>query len=181
MIRALSKATSLAVFALVMLTVSAQNLLPPDRSMSDMKQASDEDSTKEIQQVMDEFHKAVTSHNGARLAGLFLPEGSVWLNVLTDKAYEHALRQKPSTLKVKVGNYQDFAKFVSTTTKALDARHTNIVIHTNGTIATVYFDFVFYIDVQPENQGSETWQLVKGTDGWRIAAISYSSEPVSQP
>jgi hypothetical protein len=28
-----------------------------------------------------------------------------------------------------------------------------------------------------ENHGSETWQLVKAVDGWRIAAISYSSQP----
>jgi hypothetical protein len=46
-------------------------------------------------------------------------------------------------VKVKVGNYQDFAKFVSGTTKALDLRHTNIVTDTNGTVASVYFDFVF--------------------------------------
>jgi hypothetical protein len=181
MIRRLSKATSFAMLVFVTLAVSAQNPMPQDHSMSGTKQASDDGSTKEIQQVMDEFHEAVTSHDGARLTKLFLPEGSVWLNVLTDKAYQHRLLQSPSTVKVKVGNYQDFAKFVSSTTKVLDPRHTNVVIHTNGTVATVFFDFVFYIDGQPENQGSETWQLVKGTDGWRIAAISYSSEPFNQP
>jgi hypothetical protein len=31
----------------------------------------------------------------------------------------------------------------------------------------------FYIDGQPENQGSETWQLVKTVDGWRIASITW--------
>jgi ketosteroid isomerase-like protein len=180
MIRTFSKVIFFAMLAFITLTVSAQGTMPEDHSLSGMKQASDDVSTKEIQQVMDEFHQAVSSHDGAGLTKLFLPN-SVWLNVLTDKAYEHVLSQNPSTVKVKVGNYQDFAKFVSSTTKVLDPRHTNIVIHTNGTVATVYFDFVFYIDGQPENQGSETWQLVKGTDGWRIAAISYSSDPFNQP
>lgn len=51
-------------------------------------------------------------------------------------------------------------------------------ILTDGTIASVYFNFVFLIDGKPENQGSETWQLVKTGDGWKIAAITtYSSNP----
>lgn len=180
MIRTLSKLTSFTTLVMVALTVSAQQGMPSDRAVTGTKQASDDISTKEIQQVMNEFHEAVSSHDGARLTKLFLSEGSVWSNVLTDKAYKQALLKNPSTVKVKVGNYQDFAKFVSATSKVLDARHTNVVIHTNGTVATVFFDFVFYIDGQPENQGSETWQLVKGTDGWRIAAITYSSDPLNQ-
>ena len=119
----------------------------------------------DIQRVMDDFHEAVVSHDGARLSALFIPEGSTWLNVLKSPA------------KVRVGSYQDFAKFVSTTKSALNPQHSHIKIHTDGTIATAYFDFVFMIDGRVENTGSETWQLVKGPDGWRIAAITYSSEP----
>jgi ketosteroid isomerase-like protein len=178
--RKVSKATSLAMLVFVTLTVSAQKPMTQDHSTSGMTQASDDVSTKQIQQVMDEFHEAVSSHDGAGLAKLFIPEGSVWSNVLTDDAYKRALVKNPTAVKVKVGSYQDFAKFVSSTSKVLDPRHTNVVIHTDGTVATVYFDFVFYIDGKPENKGSETWQLVKGTDGWRIAAISYSSEPFNQ-
>jgi hypothetical protein len=111
---------------------------------------------------------------------MFLPDGSLWLNVLTDNVYAHAKGNTPSVSKVSVGSYRDFAKFVSTTTKTLDPRHTNVVIHTDGTIATVYFDFVFFINGQAENRGSETWQLAKGVDGWRIASIAYSSEPAVQ-
>ena len=44
----------------------------------------------------------------------------------------------------------------------------------------MYFDFVLKIDGKDENRGSETWQLVKATAGWRIAAISYSSDPTVQ-
>jgi len=119
----------------------------------------------DIQRVMDNFREAVVTHDGARLSALFIPEGSTWLNVLKSPA------------KVRVGSYQDFAKFVSTTKSALNPQHSHIKIHTDGTIASAYFDFVFMIDGKVQNTGSETWQLVKGPDGWRIAAITYSSEP----
>jgi len=121
--------------------------------------------TDDIRKVMDTFHEAVVSHDGARLSALFIPEGSTWLNVLKSPA------------KVRVGSYQDFAKFVTTTQSALNPKHSHVRIQTDGTIASAYFDFVFLVDGKEENKGSEAWQLVKGPDGWRIAAVTYSSEP----
>jgi len=129
--------------------------------------ANSSQDVADIRKVMDSFHEAVVSHDGARLGTLFIPEGSTWLNVL----------KSPAT--VRVGSYQDFAKFVSTTKSQLNPKHSHIHIHTDGTIASVYFDFVFLIDGREENKGSETWQLVKGGEGWRIAAITYSSAPRS--
>ncbi len=144
-------------------------------------QAATAADTVDVQHVMDAFHQAVVSHDGERIRSLFLPDGSTWLNVLTDDAYARAKAAKPDVAKVRVSNFRDFATFVSTTHSSLDPRHSNIQIHSDGTIASVYFDFVFLIDGKDENHGSETWQLVKGAQGWRIAAITYSSDPHPQP
>ena len=130
-----------------------------------------------IEQVMKQYHAAILAHDGATLSGLFLPDANLWLNVLTDSAYARAQTKSPTAQKVRVGNYRDFAKLVSTTTKNFDPEHSNVVIHTDGTIAAVYLDFVFNVDGKANNRGSETWQLVKSADGWRIASIIYSSEP----
>lgn len=130
-----------------------------------------------IQHVMDDFHDALVAHDGARLGALFIPEGSTWLNVLSDDAYAHEKATKPNASKIRVGNYTTFAQFVSHSPASLDAKHTHIHIASDGTIASVYFDFVFFIGGKEENRGHETWQLVKGADGWRIAAITYSSDP----
>lgn len=65
----------------------------------------------------------------------------------------------------------------STSHTTLDPEHSVVRILTDGTIATVYFKYVFLIDGKPENKGSETWQLVKTGAGWKIAAITYSSDP----
>lgn len=138
--------------------------------------ATRDQDTVDVQHVMDAFHEAVVSHDGARLAALFLPEGT-WLKVLSDDAYARIAANAPNTPKVAVGNYKDFAKFVSSSKAVLDPRHSNVRLHTDRTIASVYFDFVFMIDGKEQNRGSEAWQLVKGSSGWRIAAITYSSDP----
>jgi len=135
------------------------------------------EDTRDVQHVMDAFHDAVVNHDGARLVALFVPEGTTWLKVLSDEAYARAQTSAPGTRKVIAGSPKDFAKFVSSSKLRLEPRHSNVRILTDRTIASVYFDFVFLIDGKEENRGSETWQLVKGEAGWRIAAITYSSDP----
>jgi hypothetical protein len=131
----------------------------------------------DIQRVMDSFHQAVVTHDGSKLGALFIPEGSTWLNVLTDEAYARVKSQSPATPRVRIGSYKEFATFVSNSKATLDPRHSHLRIQSDGTIASVYFDFVFLIDGKVENRGCETWQLVKGPGGWQIAALTYSSDP----
>jgi hypothetical protein len=133
--------------------------------------------TVDVQHVIDAYHEAVLTHNGDRLAHLFLPQGSLWLNVLSDDAYAHVKAKSPGAVKVRVGSYKDFAKLVSTSKASFNPTHTHLQQNSDGTIASVYFDFVFLIDGKEQNRGSETWILVKGSDGWRIAAITFSSNP----
>jgi hypothetical protein len=132
--------------------------------------------TVDVQHVMNAYHEAVVTHDGARLASLFLPQ-SVWLNVLSDDAYARAKAKSPDAVKVRVGSYADFAKVVSTSKASFNPTHAHLQENSDGTIASLYFDFVFLVDGKEQNRGSETWILVKGTDGWRIAAITYSSNP----
>jgi len=171
---------NLALCALALLPMAAI-AQTPSPSMAQTETANEHNGqVAAIEHVMKQFHDAVVAHDGAALSGLFLPDANLWLNVLTDAAYDRAQARAPKTSKVRVSSYRDFVKFVSTTSKALDPEHSNVVIHTDGTIAAVYFDRVFKIDGKDENRGSETWQLVKAADGWRIAAITYASDPALQ-
>jgi hypothetical protein len=133
--------------------------------------------TVDVQHVIDAYHEAVLTHDGSRLAHLFLPQGSMWLNVLSDDAYARAKSKSPDAQKIREGSYTDFAKAVSTSKASFNPTHTHLQENSDGTIASVYFDFVFLVDGKEQNRGSETWVLVKGSDGWRIAAITYSSNP----
>jgi uncharacterized protein (TIGR02246 family) len=155
------------LFAFTILTGTAsfaQSSLPAESNTAvPVSTASD---TVDVQHVIDAYHQAVLTHDGARLAQLFIPQGSLFLKA-----------KKPDAQKVGVGSVADFAKLVSTSKASLDPTHTNLQINSDGTIASVYFDFVFLTDGKENNRGSETWVLVKGSDGWRIAAITFSSNP----
>jgi SnoaL-like domain len=139
--------------------------------------ASTASDTVDVQHVIDAYHEAVLTHDGSRLAHLFIPQGSMWLNVLSDDAYARAKAKSPDAVKIRVGNYTDFAKLVSTSKASFNPTHTHLQENSDGTIASVYFDFVFMVDGKEQNRGSETWVLVKESDGWKIAAVTYSSNP----
>ena len=174
------KLSNLPLFALALLPMAAiaQTETP---AMAQTGTANEHNAqVAAIEQVMKQYHEAVVTHNGTALSALFLPDANIWLNVLTDAAYAQAQAKGIKAPKIRVGSYRDFVKFVSSTPKALDPEHSDLVIHTDGAIAAVYFDYVFNIDGKAENHGSETWQLVKTVDGWRIAAICYSSNPPVQ-
>jgi hypothetical protein len=169
---------ALCALALLPLALTAQRPTPfAAQAQTAYEHHADEAA---IEQVMKQYHAAILARDGTALSGLFLPDANLWLNVLTDSAYARARAKSPGAQKVRISKYQDFAKLVSTTPKSFDPEHSNVVIHTDGTIAAVYFDFVFNVDGQANNRGSETWQVVKAADGWRIASIIYSSEPPAQ-
>jgi len=129
--------------------------------------------TAPIEQVMAGFHQAVATHDGDKVKSYFLPQGTAWFNVLTDEARART----PDAPKVRPGSFQDFAAFVSTSKADLDPRHTEVEIRSDGTVATAWFRFSFLIGGLEKNHGYETWQLVKTEAGWKIAAMSYSSDP----
>ena len=166
---------SSVVFALTILTAAASFAQSPSSAESnEATPASTASDTIDVQHVIDAYHEAVLTHDGSRLAHLFLPQ-SLWLNVLSDEAYARAKAKSPDEVKIRVGSYADFAKLVSTSKARFNPTHTHLQENSDGTIASVYFDFIFLADGKEQNRGSETWVLVNGTDGWRIAAITYSS------
>jgi ketosteroid isomerase-like protein len=170
---------SRAVFALTILTATASFAQSPSRAESnEATAASTASDTVDVQHVIDAYHEAVLTHDGSRLAHLFLPQ-SLWLNVLSDEAYARAKAKSPDVVKIRIGSYTDFAKLVSTSKASFNPTHTHLQENSDGTIASVYFDFAFLVDGKEQNRGSETWVLVKGPDGWRIAAMTYSSNPLT--
>lgn len=172
------KSLRFSLYAFVLLAATAFN------TQSSVSQAAEAHgagrsarATAEIEQLMAAYHQAVASHDGARLSSMFIDNGSTWFNVLSDTAYARARAKDPAASKVRHSSFQWFANIVSTSHSTLDPEHSNVRILTDGTIASVYFNFTFLIDGKPENRGSETWQLLKTSDGWKIASIVYSSDP----
>lgn len=129
----------------------------------------------QIEQVIERFKAAIIAHDQKGLEALFVPEGGAWFEVLGEEAFRRIKARKPDLSRVHPDSYRHFAAFVAGAKQPIEEKFENVRIHTDGAIASVYFDYVFLADGKRNNVGSETWQLVHTNDGWRISAMAYSS------
>jgi len=130
----------------------------------------------QLQRVVEIFRTSIIAKDGSTLGSLFMPAGGSWIKVMDDETYQRVKATQPGVAKLKPGTYQDFVKFLGASQQWLEEKFLNVRIHTDGAVASVYFDFVFLVDDKETNRGNETWQLVNTGDGWKINALIYSTD-----
>lgn len=138
--------------------------------------ASAADSPKaDIDQVVARFQAAIKAHDRPALASLFLADSKAWWTILGEPSYQKIKTTHPNAPRYKTGTWQEFADYVAGAKQSIEERFHNVRIETDGSIAMVYFDFEFLADGKVGNKGAETWQLLHTDEGWKIAAMMYSS------
>jgi hypothetical protein len=70
-------------------------------------------------------------------------------------------------------------KFISSVVKdkeKIDEAISNVRIDSDGDVGQVWFDYNFVRGSYKENWGKESWQVVRTSDGWKIAGVVWSQE-----
>jgi hypothetical protein len=130
----------------------------------------------ELWQLVEAFKHAMLLKDGGAIRGMFLPGGS-WFKVLDPVALAAARTKSPEAKQLSPGSYEDLAKFLTTTPAAIEETFEKVHIETDGTVGMVWFDYRFISDGKQDHHGVETWQVVRGSDGWKISAMLYSVSP----
>jgi hypothetical protein len=127
-----------------------------------------------VKQVVDQFKAAIIARDCKTLGSLFLQDHDSWLAVADAETWAAVKARNPAARKVLPDSWKKFADFVQTAPKPVEERFYNIRIDTNGAVASVWFDFDFLMDGKVTNRGSESWQMVRAEDGWKISSMLYS-------
>ncbi|WP_036172952.1 nuclear transport factor 2 family protein [Massilia sp. 9096] len=127
-----------------------------------------------INKIVAQFKTAVIAHDGKTLGSLFLQDHDSWLEVADAKTWADVKTRHPDAPKVMHSSWKQFANDVQAGSKPIEERFYNVRIETNGAVASVWFDFDFLADGKLNNRGSESWQLVRAEDGWKISSMLYS-------
>jgi hypothetical protein len=118
--------SSSLIFALTLLIGTATFAQSPNPAESNTAvPASTASDTVDVQHVIDAYHEAVLTHDGSRLARLFIHQGSMWLNVLSDETYARAKEKSPDAVKIRVGSYTDLQSWFRPQRQA-SIQHTHI-------------------------------------------------------
>jgi hypothetical protein len=158
---------------LVLPTLLLGSLLATSLHAGEATNPAEVDTQTDIQKLVTRFKEAILAKDGESMHALFLPGGS-WLQGLDKHSLAKVRAKKPDARQFGAGNYEQFAKFVGSSPKAIEETFDNVRIESDGTVGTVYFDYQFLQEGKPLNHGVETWQIVHTDDGWKISAMLYS-------
>ena len=127
-----------------------------------------------IEKVVEQFKAAIVAHDGTTLSTLFLQDQDSWLSVVDEAKWAKAKAGDPQSRKVFPSSWKKFAEFIQSAKTPVEERFYNVRIDTNGAVASVWFDFDFLVDNKVTNRGSESWQMVRSEQGWKISSMLYS-------
>ena len=161
-----------AFLASLLLVLSC--LAAPAKATDTAGSSAHEADVAAIQKIVEQFKAAIIAHDGKTLGSLFLQDHDSWLSVADEQTWAAVKARNPAARKILPDSWKKFAEFVQTTPKPVEERFYNVRIDTNGAVASVWFDFDFLIDGKVTNRGSESWQMVRAEDGWKISSMLFS-------
>ena len=139
---------------------------------------------QEVRAVIKAFDESIQNKDKERFLDLFIEKGVSWIGVFSEKDMEvrTALVEKINkednknlvATRTFLSTPQEFIEMIMSRETPSREEFSNIKIHSDSNISTVYFDYIFYNDNKKQNWGSESWQLVQTTKGWKIQAVSFS-------
>lgn len=140
-----------------------------------------DDSRQAIEAVIEAFRTTIIRRDVPGFLSLFLHEDITWVGVYTDGTVERhnaglADPGAPRRIKISGGTPRKFIERIAQGPESRTETISNVRIDTDGDVAQVWFDYSFLIGDYKNNWGKESWQLVRTSDGWKIAAVTWSSE-----
>ncbi|MEW9573322.1 nuclear transport factor 2 family protein [Rhodanobacter sp. Si-c] len=136
--------------------------------------ATDPSSVDDVKQVTVEFQAALAKKDRDSLLALFLNDSVPVMGVASDKTIARIRLKKADAAKVVPSTSGKFVDSIVGDAAASREIFSNVRIHSDGAVASVYFDFVFESNGEPQNIGSESWLLTRTDQGWKISGIVYS-------
>jgi len=140
---------------------------------------------KGIKAVIHAFEQSIQNKDKSRFLNLFVDVSSPMIAVVSEEGLEvrRALVEKYNKEQNK--NMEVTRTWVTSPKEMIDRivssddssreEFDNINIISDGNIANVYFDYVYYKNNKKLNWGNESWQMVQTVTGWKISSIVFST------
>jgi hypothetical protein len=137
-----------------------------------------------IDSIITTFENSIREKNKSEFLNLFLDPTAPMIAVVSEfnMPYRRAAVEKYNKEHNK--NLALTRSFQMTPEKLIDMslkrdaisreELSNIIVNTDGNIASVYFNYVYYVGDRKNNWGEESWQLVQTMSGWKISSVIYS-------
>jgi hypothetical protein len=132
------------------------------------------DDKIEIQKVLNTFMECLVKKDSLKFNSLFHKEPVAWVGVMQQKSFENQLKRDSKSEDNFSSTYKKF--YQSFYNKDVEENFFNVIISTDGYIASVIFDYNFFYKKTKLNWGKEIWAMIKTNGEWKIASVLFSIE-----
>lgn len=130
---------------------------------------------QKIETILHSFMECIESRDSEKMYSFFLEEPVTWIAVNKEATQKERLKINPTALNYQRSDYKTW--FQSVMKNGLKQEHfKNIDIIEDGYVASVSFDYSFWVDKKKGNWGKELWHLIKVGDDWKIVSVIFSKE-----
>jgi hypothetical protein len=143
-------------------------------SMHCIAQQNTETAKQDIQKVLVTYFNSVVSKDSITFCNLFALDSVSFFGVNAPDTYQAYLKKYPKAQLIFKDSYRGFIHFVVSSKKKAEEKYSNINIWNDNTIATLSFNYSFWIDDKETNWGIETWQLIFNGKEWKIMSALFS-------
>jgi len=151
-------------------------------SVHSFGQQNAETAKKDIQQVVATYFNCIVNKDSATFCNLFALDSVSFYGVNSPQTYQGYLKQYPKAQLIQKDNYRGFIHFVVSSKKKAEEKYSNVNIWNDNTIATIFFNYSFWIDNKETNWGIETWELIFNGKEWKIMSALFSiNDPRVEP
>lgn len=141
--------------------------------------AQDEAAPKQqIEAIIEAFRTSIIEKDKARFTALLFSEDIPWTSVVTEEPLARMRKKKPEAKRVYPSTGKkgpiEFIDSIVADKERQEEKFENVRIETDGSIASVWFDYSYHDGAKKTNWGKETWQLVHTDHGWKINSVIWS-------
>lgn len=173
----MSPSKSLALFAVLAASTTLQPALAAQNTPEDVAA---------LRQVVETFRTSIINKDRAAFLGLFISEDptQVTWQLVDDDARVARLKEiVPEARRVVRWPENNHVAMIDRTVaikESIEEVIRDVVIDTDGEIASVNFNYTVVFDGKEEHGGREMWHLVRTDDGWKIISVIWSQrDPVA--
>ncbi len=130
---------------------------------------------QKIESLLQSFMQYIETKDQEKMYALFLEGPVTWIAVNKDATQKERLKLNPLAPNYQRSDYQTW--FQSVMQNSPKQEHfKNIEIVEDGHVASVSFDYSFWVNGKKGNWGKELWHLIKVADDWKIVSVIFSKE-----
>jgi len=142
----------------------------------------------EISELFSTFFESIENKDKDSFLNIFHPINVSWVGVYSEESIKilHS-RYGKDVVKPKdvASTPTDFIDNIIKSPFDITEKYNNVSVIEDGNIATVTFDYSYFLGDFKSNWGQESWLLVKTDNGWKKSAVNfsmtYSTEPWPKP